>query len=275
MHKKNELVMLGVGGLALWLAYRHLAGGVTTLLKDWGKDPYGEEARWEIPYLKHPNDAREFYGFKSGFMFNNYDPAKVGQLFGPPAGEIKCNMLKYATAISHKQHGGMGTLLCPKSYRFVYGGVTKDKIVGDPRALYSLDALMRVSGVTTLEHMGMYNPNTASDFGHQSGCGIDVINESDFVKLIAAAVRVRMPVCAILKGQTKPWAKKVWAWWDKSLPGPIPKFIGNSNIPHKDHFHLILPRPNLVQGYFNKKPAAVPVAASVNPDHLGIPGSNA
>lgn len=247
------MLLLGAGAVGAFLLYSRLRGGLTNVAKDLGKSAYGEEERWEIRYKSQPNASREFIGFKSGLMFNNYDPKAVGNLFGLPAGVIKCNMLKYATAVTGKQHGGLGWLHCPASYRFIFKGKTVDKIQGDPRALYSLDALMRVSGLTSLSIASLYRPGDAHDFGHKSGCAIDLTNEHEFVKILAAANKVRMPICAIMRQPQGPWPINVWAMWDKNLPGPIAKRVASeSKSPHRNHHHVILPRPNLVQGYFNK-----------------------
>lgn len=226
-----------------------------------------EEARWEIPYLKHEHDAREFYGYKPCVNVTlslghsaNVSPADyLKSIFGAPAGHIQVGAKWWTQGLgTAKLMASSGRLYCPKSYRFKYAGKIKDSIVGDPRALYALDALMRVSGLTTLEHMGLNNPNTSSDFGHQSGCAIDIPQESDFVKLLNAANKVNMPVVAIMKAASGPWRINKWARWDKSLPGPVPKFLHTTKIPHRDHFHLILPRPNLVEGYFKRTaPSAV------------------
>lgn len=282
---KTEVELIGAGaiGIGLYLLWRrgwslssevvdNLGAAIGKPIGAGGNvvDATSEEARWEIPYRKHPKDTKEFYGTKGPVWIHlpGFTDAKL--LFNPPAGTIMVNMAKYNLPFG--QQAGSGKLY-PVGYAIRKGGDKQSFLRGDPRALYCLDALMRVSGLTTVDIASMHRPNDKHDFGHKSGCAIDLTDEYQFVKLLDAAIKVRMPVVVIQRQPQGPWRIYKYARWDGQNAPCVPKFMFTTSSPHRNHHHMILPRPNAVAVYFNKpKSDGVKPYTGSNPDHLGIPG---
>lgn len=270
LRKHAETAALAAaGGLALWLlldrknlgtAIGAIGGAVSGGLQDlgtsmgkytwdklsydWSKHP--DEAQWECPYWTEPKyPYRVFYGAKPRLKLFHKESYEPGAHM-PPEARIQVNLALYLTApniagrLRPRPGAGMYTLH--------YQGGKSGSLTGDPRFLYCLDHLMRIANMDRLDHDGVQpGPNSVGDFGHGSGCAIDLRNDLQFNRLLEAAKVAKMPVAWISKSHVPGKGWPIFVLQNGIKTGPFT----HTKINHNSHFHVILPRPNWAQNYWN------------------------
>lgn len=195
-----------------------------------------------------------FIGPKKFPAVNTYKPPKTTQ----PAGTISVVHKNWST---HHARGNSAKLTTNNaSYQLWYDGRAQKSVTGDPRFLWCLDLLLRTSGIPKLENGGVQKPEPTSekqrqqfekdDFGHWGGHGIDIKNHDDMNAILKAAAMLNMPLGWISRTVVE------GKGWPKFLQNEKGQMIakGHSTIPHNDHYHLILPRPNSALQWWKDSP---------------------
>lgn len=217
-----------------------------TISNDWSDHP--DEAIWETPYWRFtkPNWYKAFYGVKNPNKFF-YVPGFTM----PPAGKITKKWTGFGIGTPYEYSGTLTPKPGAGQYQFYYGGNPAKSISGDPRALYCLDHLMRISGLKELHHAGMLpkvqaGAGTKGDFGHLSGCGIDLTRPAETNALIEAARVAHMPLMWISRTRVPGKGWPVFVLAESKKVGPL----FHTSVNHDSHEHLVLPRPNWTSKYF-------------------------
>lgn len=173
-----------------------------------------------------------------------------------PLGRITASGGPFWTTDAGRRNAG--TLHSDGKYSIFYGHeqTPKNKINGDPRALYCLDALIKAGGLRSIRHAGMtvFKDDMKNDYGHRRGHAIDIYNEVEMNKLLEGAKALGMPVAWISKHKALNPLNKRIEWPKFMLRNGIKTAMGFSSVNHDSHYHLILPRPNRALGYWIGSP---------------------
>lgn len=160
-------------------------------------------------------------------------------------------------------------------YVLAYNGNAHGRTIkGDPRALYCLDALIKRSGLTRIDHLGMVLRSDSAadmkkDYGHRRGHAIDLTNDVQMNKLLEAAKALSMPLGWISRFSSINPLTGNMEWPKFALVGGMKVQKGYSSINHNSHYHLIFPRPNRALGYWLGSPFR---SGSWNPTPSITPG---
>jgi len=166
-------------------------------------------------------------------------------------------------------------VLIPKGYTLIgRSGSTKENI-GDPRALYCLDLLMAISGLSSakLHTTPASLENEKISSAGTGGYCIDVYDDAVMNRLIEAAKKAAMPIGWISKYPTLS-AAGTNIFKNYVLSAGVKRELGSSPIAHADAWHVYLPRPQAALGYFagspwqseTYKPYFAPVSDGFIPD---------
>ena len=156
--------------------------------------------------------------------------------------------------------GKFGTWYAPEGFKFT-GGVRA--IIGDPRALWTLAALLRETNISSLQAGNMYQPGYVSpDTTHDFGNGLDLFGayvggkeiskDEAMQRLIEAAISLHCPLAWISPYQTETAAgRTVWPLFQLRDGEKIR--VSHSSQNHCSHYHIMFPRPNAALESIKKK----------------------